>query len=309
MRNVMSNFLCTMALKDPSIYLLVGDLGFSVFDAFRDQFPTRFINAGIAEQNMIGVAAGIAMAGKRVYVYSIIPFITMRCFEQVRVDICYQNLPITLVGVGGGFSYGPMGVTHQALEDIALMRCLPGMTVVAPANKYETEKLMSAIHALQGPCYLRLASGQELSWYPENISIELGKAVELVSHPSRVLVVAGNAGAIGFSVFEKLKNLGIDIGLVSLPTIKPLDEDYFLSKPWEVVFTIEEHFLMGGVGETISRLFMEKCPKKVVFKAFGVHDQYCHKKGSRTYLASQSGLDVDEIVHTIHALLASSESF
>jgi len=248
---------------------------------------------------MIGVAAGMAMMGKRVYVYSIIPFVTMRCFEQVRVDICYQNLPVTIVGVGGGFSYGPMGVTHQALEDIALMRCLPDMTVVAPANKYETEKLMPAIHALQGPCYVRLASGKEPSWYPENTPVTLGKAVELVSHPSRVLVVAGNAGAIGFSVFEKLKNLDIDIGLVSLPTIKPLDEDYFLSKPWKAVFTIEEHFLMGGIGETISRLIMEKCPQKVVFKAFGVHDQYCHQKGSRAYLASQSGLDVDSVAHAI----------
>ncbi len=307
MRNVMSNFLCTMAKKDSSIYLLVGDLGFSVFEPFREQFPERFINAGIAEQNMIGVAAGMAMMGKKVYVYSIIPFITMRCFEQVRIDICYQNLPITLIGVGGGFSYGPMGVTHQALEDIALMRCLPEMTVIAPMNIYETEKLMPAIHTLQGPCYLRLASRQEPTSYPENIHIDLGKAVELVPHASRILVIAGGAGAIGFSIFEKLKSLGIDIGLVSLPTIKPLDEQYFLSKHWKAIFTIEEHFLMGGVGEIISRLMIEKYPQKIIFKAFGIHNQYCHKKGSRSYLSSQSGLDVDHIVHTIHTLLSDSK--
>jgi transketolase len=304
----MSRFLKNVAAEDASVFLLVGDVGFSVFEDFREQFPTRFINAGIAEQNMIGVAAGIAMAGKRVYVYSIIPFVTMRCFEQIRIDLCYQTLPVTLVGVGGGFTYAPMGVTHQALEDIALMRCLPGMTVVAPANKYETEKLMPAIHALQGPCYLRLAAGQEPSWYPENVSVALGKAVELVSHPSRVLVVAGGALDMGVLVFEKLKHLGINIGLVSLPTIKPLDEEYFISKPWEAIFTLEEHFVMGGVGESISRVIAEKCSQKIIFKAFGVSDCYIHQKGSRAYIASQSGLDVDQIVHAIHTLLSNSES-
>src|SRR5579872_3655743 len=174
MRATFIKTLTEYAAHNPDVYLITGDVGFSVIEEFARQFPTRYFNAGVAEQNMIGVAAGLALAGKKVYVYTIIPFLIKRCFEQIRVDICYQELPVKLIGVGGGFSYGPMGATHHALEDITLMRSLPGMTVIAPGSKYEVQQLSAQIHAAQSPTYVRLSNNEEKVIYPQHSSMHIG---------------------------------------------------------------------------------------------------------------------------------------
>lgn len=299
MRTIFFQQLMSLAHADPNLYLVVGDVGFSVIETFQQAFGHRYINAGVAEQNMIGLAAGLAMAGKNVYVYSIVPFVIMRCFEQIRDDLCYQQLPVKLVGVGGGFSYAPMGVTHHALEDVGLMRMLPEMSVVAPGNKYETAQLVPQFNALKGPGYLRLSNGNELVSYPENTTVVLGKACEIIQSARWCIVASGNALDLGWQVCKELEKMGIDMGLVSMPTIKPLDEEFFLDRGFEGIFTIEEHFVNGGMGEAIARMVCEKIDRKVLFHAFGVNDFYFHEAGSRDFLKEKAGLSVGSVVEVI----------
>ena len=156
MRNALIDELTTLAVTDPSVVLIVNDVGFSVIEPFQRQFPQRFINAGVAEANMIGVAAGLALTGHRVFVYAIAPFTTYRCMEQIRLDLCRTKLPVTLVGLGGGFTYGQLGTTHHPTEDVAMLRALPGMRVLAPCDALETRALVPYLGAGEGPIYLRL---------------------------------------------------------------------------------------------------------------------------------------------------------
>ncbi len=156
MRNAFCRSLARLAEADPDVMLLTGDLGFGVFEEFRDRFPKQFVNAGVAEQNMVSVAAGLALAGKTVFTYSIIPFAVFRCLEQIRDDVCYHDLPVCVVGVGAGYSYGHMGPTHHALEDIGVLRTLPGLSVLSPADGFEAEGAVEAFARHRRPCYLRL---------------------------------------------------------------------------------------------------------------------------------------------------------
>lgn len=308
MRNALLNYLTQQAARDPNLYLVVGDVGFSVIEEFQKAYPHRMINAGVAEQNMIGMAAGLAMAGKNVYVYSIVPFACMRCFEQIRIDICYQELPVKVVGNGGGFSYGQAGVTHHALEDVALMRVLPGMTVVSPGSKKETVALLPAIDNHQGPVYLRLATSDELVSYPEDCSFTLGKALEIIPHDQILLIGSGNGLDLAWQTCKLLEQKGIYVGLISMPTIKPLDTEFFMKryKQLKAVFTFEEHSVIGGLGEAVARLISEMIPHKIIFKAFGVQDFYYHTVGSRNYLKKHAGLDAEIIAAQIQNLLGES---
>ena len=260
MRNTFMQYLMQEAARNENIYFITGDLGFSVVEKFQAQFPKRFLNAGIAEQNMIGVAAGLAMAGKQVIAYSIIPFITMRCFEQVRIDLCYQNLPVKLVGVGGGFSYAPDAGSHHSIEDIAIMRSLPGMTVIAPGSKYEVEQLTPQLFNLTGPSYLRLSINEELVKYPENTTVTIGKAIEIIPGHEYQIIATGNALDLGFQVCQKLRALGMDIGLVSMPTIKPLDINTILESVEKTgrCVIIHEAPRTCGVGADISAQIAEQ---------------------------------------------------
>lgn len=305
MRNSFIKHVTQAAHNDPSIYLITGDLGFSVLETFQNAFPTRYINTGIAEQNMIGMAAGLAMAGKNVFVYSTIPFITMRCFEQIRINICYQNLPIKLIGVGGGFSYGPMGVTHQATEDVSIMRVLPNMTIVAPGSKSELDLLAQDIITHPGPIYIRIANTQEKVIYPKNCHAQLGKALEIIPSDNYLLVTTSNALDLGYDTCQELRASGIDIGLVSLHTIKPLDSNYFLEKQKTLkgIFTLEEHLLIGGLGEALSHVICTQFDKKIIFKSFGINDLYPDKIGTRAYLLETMGLTQTHISKSIQQKL------
>lgn len=300
MRTAFIKTLVQMAAQDPDVYLIVGDLGFSVVESFKNLFPDRFINAGIAEQNMIGVAAGLCMAGKKVFVYSIVPFVTMRCFEQIRVDLCYQNLPVVLVGVGGGLDYGQAGSTHHAIEDIAIMRALPGMTVVAPANKFETEQLLLQTKNLTGPAYFRLSNNQETEFYKEQ-EINLGKTAEIFYSEQNLIITTGNSLKLGMQICAELKKYNINIGLVSMHTIKPLDTGFLLKKQKTLksVFTIEEHSVIGGLGDAVSSFISQNFENKILFKSFGIQDFYFHEIGSGNYLREKAGLSVDCIAKKI----------
>ncbi|MFA5306199.1 MAG: transketolase C-terminal domain-containing protein [Candidatus Babeliales bacterium] len=298
MRATFFNFLVEQAAHDPNLYLIVGDVGFSVAEKFQQHYPSRFINAGIAEQNMIGVAAGLAMAGKNVYVYSIVPFVTMRCFEQIRNDLCYQHLPVKLVGVGGGFSYGTMGATHHAIEDIAIMRALPTMTVVAPGNKYEASQLLLQLNNCTGPVYLRLAASDELVAYPPSITPQLGTACVIIPHNRRYLVTTGNALDLGYQVQQELAQNNISCGLASMHTVKPIDQSFFANKNLDAVFTIEEHSIIGGLGQAVAHHLCENSFRGV-FHTFGIPDCYAHECCSRQALNNSFGLTPHQIASII----------
>ena len=179
MRTAFIKTLTELAKKDKSIYLLTGDLGFSVFEEFKKKFPDRFINCGVAEQNMMGVAAGLAMNRKKVVVYSIIPFVTMRCFEQVRNDVCLQNLDVKIVGVGGGMSYGQQGLTHHAIDDIAVMRSLLNIRIIVPADPIETELAVKSMLKINGPVYLRLEKSEEENIHSKPFNYKIGEIYEI----------------------------------------------------------------------------------------------------------------------------------
>jgi transketolase len=312
MRKEFITALIAHAHQDPSVYFVVGDVGFSFVEPFQNAFPKRFINAGVAEQNMIGMAAGLAMAGKKVYVYSIIPFVIMRCFEQIRVDLCYQNLPITLVGVGGGFGYGELGGTHHAIEDVGIMRALPGMTVVAPANGVELSALFPQLHTLAGPSYLRIAKSDTEVLYPANPSITLNKIHELHAPQDVLILTSGHVLDVGYATMCELKKYGIEAGIASVHTIKPLDSDYLVNAMKRVkgIIVIEEHNVRTGLSEAVAHTIATNAPYNGFFISYAINDEYPHISGSAAFLRKHVGISseriVSEIVEKMHVFTNTS---
>lgn len=229
----------------------------------------------------------------------------MRCLEQIKNNLCYQNLPVRLIGVGGGYSYGPFGVTHQAIEDIAIMRALPNMTVIAPASKREMEQLAPQIHELKGPVYIRISNTDEAVNYTNVPTAKLGKALEILPGNEILLLATSNALDNAFQVCLNLKKQGIDAGLASVHTLKPFDHEYLLSKQQNLraIFTIEEHSIIGGLGQATAHVICENFDKKIIFKAFGVNDIYPNEIGSRKYLQEKAGLSVENICTKILSVL------
>lgn len=300
MRNAFINTLIELAKIDKNIYLLTGDLGFSVLEGFIQKFPERFINCGVAEQNMMGVAAGLALAGKKVYVYSIIPFVTMRCFEQIRNDVCYQNLDVKIIGIGSGLAYGSLGATHHAIEDIAILRALPNMTILSPADPVETKELILKSYQTKNPTYLRLNKSGEKILYNFNPEIEIGKPSILKEGENGAIIATGIFVGSAMEIIERLKEKGYNFKLISLHTLKPIDKEALLKelKDKQIVFTLEEHNLIGGLGSAVSELLLES-GWQGKFKRIAVPDQFCKELGERDYLKECLGLSSDKITEEI----------
>ncbi len=301
MRGAFISFLETTAAVDKDLYFITGDVGFSVIEKFKELYEHRYLNAGIAEQNMIGVAAGLAMMGKRPYAYSIVPFVTLRCYEQIRNDICHQQQPVKLVGVGGGYQYGAMGPTHHALEDVGALRLLPHMTVVVPSSNAELQSLIPQIHTLNGPAYLRLSAS---SFALEGaVAPVLGQPNELTPGTDVLIIGSGYGVELGYQVQQQLSSLSISCGLISLHTVSPLPTAWFARRRPRAIFTIEEHFLTGGIGEAIAHLVVENYDYKVIFKSFGVPHTYGHEVGNCGWLREKAGLTAHVILPQIKQLL------
>jgi transketolase len=284
MRSTFVNTLKELARKDKRIFLVTADMGFSVFESFREEFPDRFLNTGIAEQNTVGIAAGLAMSGKIVYVYSIIPFITMRCFEQIRLDLAYNNANVKLVGVGAGFTYGSMGSSHHAIEDISIMRSIPNMTVFCPGDPFETEELIKRSYELPGPVYIRLGKNGEPIIHKNRNKIEIGKPISITEGNDLILITTSNTLELAKSWVDEWSIEGINVNLVSLPTIKPVDQleiRKLIDKNIPII-TLEEHSIIGGLGSTISEIIAES-GKGVKFKRMGINDMFSHYVGSAEF--------------------------
>jgi transketolase len=291
MRNSFVNTLTELALKDDRIFLLSADMGYSVFESFKERFPDRFLNTGIAEQNTIGIAAGLAMSGKIVYVYSIIPFVTMRCFEQVRLDLAYNNTNVKLVGVGAGFTYGPFGVSHHSIEDISIMRSLPNMKVLCPGDPIETRALIKASYENFGPTYIRLGKNGEPCIHKEDAEIILGKASIISEGNDLALIVTSTMLQIGKQWIDEWKQEGLEVSLISMHTIKPFDKKIIEKLILEEIpmITLEEHNIIGGLGSAVAEIIADK-GKAVKFKRIAIQDKYSHYVGDQEFQRQKFGL-------------------
>lgn len=301
MRNAFITSLIELAKKDKNIFLLVGDVGFSFIEDYQKLFPDRFINAGIAEANMIGVAAGLALSGKKVFVYSITPFVTMRCFEQIRIDLCEQNLNVILVGVGSGIDYSYAGPTHQSLEDIAIMRCLPNMRVICPADKVELKSVMEQIQKTKGPLYIRLHKEKDIELYKEKPELIIGKGIIKENGKDATLITTGSTLSSGIKIHNLLKEKNISVRLVSMHTVKPLDKKLILKccKETQGIYTLEEHNIIGGLGSAVAEIIASS-GINVKFRRFALPDKFQSIAGSKKYLLTKNEMEEENIANIIN---------
>jgi transketolase len=300
MRNAFVQSLTEAAARDSRIMLLTADLGYKIFDDFARRFPSRFMNVGIAEANMVGVATGLSMEGRKPFVYSIVPFATLRSYEQIRNDICYHRADVTVVGVGGGYSYGPNGPTHHALEDIGAMRMLPNMTVVCPGDPAETSAAVNALAAHSGPAYLRLGRAGEPAVHSGPISIRLGQGLQLRDGSDVSLLSTGNMLATAIGTADLLAARGVHCRVLSLHTVKPLDAAMVeaASRETRLLVTIEEHFLAGGLGSAIAELLADRGIAARLLR-FGAGDRFAHLSGDQNYHREANGLTPPQLANAI----------
>ena len=296
MRTTFLKTLLDLAQEDESIWLLTGDLGYSVLEPFAERFPNRFVNMGVAEQNMTGLAAGLAMTGKTVFTYSIANFPIMRCLEQIRNDVCYHNLNVKVVAVGGGLSYGGLGYTHHAVEDIGVLRLLPHMRVVAPGDPVEVRLATRAVAKTHGPCYLRIGKAGEPILHAHEPIFELGRAIQMHAGREVTLISTGAVLDLALAATQKLEQSGRSVRLLSMPTVHPIDaqaiEDAALQTGHLV--TIEEH----GLGGLYSAVAEQICQmrRSVRLDSVRLGSQPLHTAGTQEQLRASHGLTVDKIL-------------
>lgn len=304
MRDAFVKTLIEIAKQDRNVYLVTGDLGFGVLDSFRNQLPDQYINAGIAEQNMTSLAAGMAMEGKIVFTYSIGNFPTLRCLEQIRNDCAYHQANVKIVCVGGGFVYGALGMSHHATEDLAIMRALPDVTVMVPGDLMETVFATNAIYHHPGTCYLRLGRGGEKKIHQKIDHFHIGKAIQVQEGKKFVIF---STGAIFDEIIEAnrlLKKQNIKPAIYTFPTVKPIDKETIelCSRQYEFIFTIEEHNIIGGFGSAVAEVLAEMNKPNGRLIRIGLNDQFSSIVGSQKYLRDVYGVSAHKIVKTIQDL-------
>lgn len=303
MRNAFARELTELAAADARIVLLSGDIGNRLFNDFKSRFADRFYNCGVAEANMMGVAAGLALSGLRPVVYTIVPFVTTRCLEQIRVDVCYHAAPVTIVGVGGGLSYAGLGATHHSCEDIGFLRMLPGMTVVCPGDPQEVRLGLRAAVGHPGPVYMRIGKKGEPSVHPPLEDFALGRGIPTRTGDDVTIFSTGNLLPTAMEAAERLEDANISAGVVSLHTVKPLDEGLLQSAfaRAKLVVTLEEHSLLGGLGGAVAEWLADRPPMRARLLRIGTPDRFLHEGGSQAYARQQFGLDVPGLVERIRA--------
>src|SRR4030042_4391500 len=305
MRKIFFETIENIVKEEKNVFLLTGDLGIKFFQNFKAIDPERFINVGVAEPNMIGLAAGLALSGKNVYCYSIIPFLTMRTFEQIRINLCYNKLNVKLLGAGGGLVYGVEGVTHHAIEDIAIMRSLPNMTIVAPGDSKEAAALAKESVLHQGPLYIRFGRDSDPIIHEKDFDFKIGKGVILRAGKDVCLIATGTMLSIAKDVADLLVKKNINAALISMHTIKPLDEELTreCAEKYRFIFPLEEHHILGGLGGAVAEILAEG-GYSGKFRRIGIHDRYAFPEvGSPTYLLEKLKLDPQSITLQILNIL------
>ncbi|RYG24562.1 transketolase [bacterium] len=304
MRTAFLEALLAVAEADPRVWLLTGDLGYSVLEPFMERFPDRFVNVGVAEQNMVGVAAGLALAGKVVFTYSIANFPTLRCLEQIRNDVCYHNLPVISVAVGGGLAYGSLGYSHHAVEDLAILRTLPNMAVVAPGDPYETRAAVKALIAHNGPGYLRLGKANEPKVHAEEPTLAPGEPLTLREGDQVTLVSTGGTLTLAMEAAEALAEKGVHAEVLSLPFVAPLPDKTVAELGLRTgrIVSVEEHG-RGGLGAALAEGLC-RSGSTATLTPLTLEGDPCGTAGGQEYLRERQGLTTERIVEAAQRLLA-----
>jgi transketolase len=306
-RTAFLDTLYELAKADRRIVFITGDLGFSVVERFMADLPDQFVNAGVAEQNMTSLAAGMALMGKVALTYSIANFPTLRCLEQVRNDVCYHGANVKIVAVGGGFTYGAMGASHHATEELGVMRMMPGMVVVAPADPVEARAATRAIVAHPGPCYIRLGKAGEPNVHLGPIDFELGRAIRVREGSDLTLISTGGMLGTALDVADRLASRGVATRVLSMHTLKPLDEEAVRAAARETgaIATLEQHSVLGGLGSAVAEVLAELDggARRVPFRRIGVPSAFSERVGSQKWLEQHHGLDEAGVLARVETLL------
>jgi len=303
MRDAFLDKLTQLAEKDKDVVLLTADLGFGVFEDFESRFPGQYFNVGVAEQNMTGLAAGLALEGKKVITYSIGNFPTLRCLEQIRNDACYHDLNITIVASGGGFSYGSLGMSHHTTEDVAILRALPGMIVVAPGTAWEVDKATEVLVESEGVSYLRL--DKTVAQVDSQTQFSIGSSIRYKEGGDITLLTTGGILSDVIQAAELLQEQNINARVVSMHTVKPIDKDSIIAAANETggIVTIEEHNIDGGLGSAVAEICMDNGVTPKVFLRIGLDNKYSSIVGTQDYLKEHYGMNQAAIVQKVLNLL------
>jgi transketolase len=303
MRDAFVRALSELAGEDPRVMLVNGDLGFGVLTDYIANFPGQYVNAGVAEQNMTALACGMALTGARAYTYSIGNFPTLRCLEQLRNDVCYHRADVTVVAVGAGFSYGPLGISHFATEDLAIMRTLPGMTVVAPSDPWQAYDLTRQLHQRGGPAYLRI--DKSMAGLPRG-DVQLGKVRVVRNGSDAVIFATGGILAEALAASDHLRGDGIELRVVDVHTVKPLDTEAIIASARECghVLTLEEHIIAGGLGGAVAECCLDAAISLKSFRRLGLRDEFPDVVGDQSFLRQRYGMSAADIVRAVRQVVA-----
>lgn len=306
MKEVFVEALLQLAERDPKLIVLTADLGYAMFEPFVERFPRQYLNVGVAEQNMMGVAAGLALDGRTVFTYSIANFPTLRCLEQVRNDVCYHGANVKVVAIGAGFSYGPLGFSHHATEDLAILRSLPEMTVLSPGDDWEAAECTQAAAQHVGPCYIRLDKGSIIGVPQSDEPFAIGRARRLREGRDATLVATGGILPVVIDAADRLAQNGLECRVLSMPTVKPLDIEALADAAQDTggIFTVEEHTIDGGLGGAVAESLLEYGAAPRVFHRFGLRGGFATLVGSQAYLRKAYQLDAESIAQEVPARLA-----
>ena len=300
MRNIFVDEITKIAREDERVVFLMSECGFSVTEGFAEEFPDRYFNVGIAEQSLIGTAAGVALRGLRPVAYNMAMFLTMRAYEQIRVDIAYQNLPVILAGVGPGVGYGQAGTTHHTIEDIAIMRVLPNMTIVFPSHETDVRTAVRQAFELGKPIYIGLGRDPRDFDVPYSAEgFKIGKAIKMNDGNDAAMFTFGSMLPVAMEAAEKLSSTGVNLRVYNMHTIKPLDTDAIdeAAKECGILFSLEEANIIGGLGGAIAEYISENSLCKL--KRLGIKDFYPERMGDYPWLLKHFEIDAPGVVSSV----------
>jgi len=304
MRNAFAQEITQLAAERDDLVLLSGDIGNRLFDRYKEAAPERFYNCGVAEANMIGVAAGLAMNGLRPVCYTIAPFITYRCMEQIRIDLCYHEQPALVVGTGSGLAYASLGTTHHSCEEMGMLRLLPGMTVLAPADANEVRALLRASLNLKGPAYMRIGKKNEPQVHPDVPNLEIGQSVRMKKGHDVCLLNTGTTLPRVLDAARQLEEQGVSVHVQHFPTVKPLDLDFIdlAAATFKLLATVEEHSVLGGFGGSVAEHLAQRIAHPRLLR-FGAADHFLHETSEQESAMEHYGLTAPQIARRIAAAL------
>ena len=305
MRSLFNKVLVDIAKKDERIYMILADIGYGEIEPFREAFPKRWYNCGVAEKNMTGVACGVAMEGNIAITYSIANFPTLRCLEQIRNDVCYHNANVKIVIIGGGLAYGALGISHHSTEDLAIIRSLPNIVVLAPSDLTEARLATHAMIEHDGPVYYRCGYKDEPDIHEGPVDFQIGKAIQVRDGADATILFTGTIGHNAKLAAEALAGEGISCRLLSMHTVKPIDREAIVAAAEDtgVLVTVEEHNLMGGLGSAVAEVLMDAGVGGIKAKRIALPDVNVSLVGGHEWLLAQYGMSPDQIAQSVRQLV------